>query len=86
MLQMGPMVRSWTIRHEAKLNFFKQTTGTSSFKNITLSLANHHQRLVCYEMSTGSLLRSRYLAIATSDRKSEYIIRYPREWGIQRYE
>ena len=59
MLQMGPMVRSWTIRHEAKLNFFKQTTGTSSFKNITLSLANHHQRLVCYEMSTGSLLRSR---------------------------
>ena len=59
MLQIGPMVRSWTIRHEAKLNFFKQTTGTSSFKNITLSLANHHQRLVCYEMSTGSLLRSR---------------------------
>ena len=59
MLQVGPMVRTWTIRHEAKLNFFKQATGTSSFKNITLSLANHHQRLACYAMSTGSLLCSR---------------------------
>ena len=59
MLQVGPMVRTWTIRHEAKLNFFKQTTGISSFKNITLSLANHHQRLACYEKSTGSLLHSR---------------------------
>jgi hypothetical protein len=59
MLQVGAMVRTWTIRHEAKLNFFKQTTGTSSFKNITLSLANHHQRLACYEMSNGNLLHSR---------------------------
>ena len=59
MLQVGPMVRTWTIRHEAKLNFFKQTTAISSFKNITLSLANHHQRLACYEKSTGSLLHSR---------------------------
>lgn len=58
-LQVGPMVRTWTIRHEAKLNFFKQATGTSSFKNITLSLAHHHQRLACYEMSTSSLLLSR---------------------------
>ena len=59
MLQVGPMVRTWTIRHEAKLNFFKQATGTSSFKNITLSLANHHQRLACYDMCLGNLLRSK---------------------------
>ena len=57
MLQLGPMVRTWTIRHEAKLNFFKQTTGVSSFKNITLSLASHHQHLACYEMASGNLLR-----------------------------
>ena len=57
MLQLGPMTRTWTIRHEAKLNFFKQTTGVSSFKNITLSLASHHQRLACYEMASGNLLR-----------------------------
>lgn len=59
MLQVGPMVRTWIIRHEAKLNFFKQTTGILSFKNITLSLANHHQCLACYEMSTSNLLCSR---------------------------
>lgn len=59
MLQVGPMVRTWTIRHEAKLNFFKQTTGILSFKNITLSLANHHQCLACYEMSTSNVLCSR---------------------------
>lgn len=38
LLQLGPMIRSWTIRHEAKLNFFKQASGLSSFKNITLFL------------------------------------------------
>lgn len=53
MLQIGPIVRTWTIRHEARLNFFRQATGTLSFKNITLSLANHHQRLACCEMSAG---------------------------------
>ena len=53
------MVRTGIIRHEAKLNFFKQATGTSSFKNITLSLANHHQQLACCEMSTGNLFHSR---------------------------
>ncbi len=57
MLQVGPMIRTWTIRHEAKLNFFKQAASLSSFKNVTLSLANHHQRLACYEMANGNLLR-----------------------------
>lgn len=59
-LQIGPMVRSWTIRHEAKLNFFKKAAPTSSFKNITLSLANHHQRLMCYEMSASRLICSSF--------------------------
>lgn len=59
-LQLGPMIDSWTIRHEAKLNFFKQATPTSSFKNITLSLANHHQRLMCYEMSSSKLINSSF--------------------------
>ena len=59
MLLVGPMVRTWTTRHEVKLNFFKQTTGISSFKNITLSLANYHQHLACYELPTDSLLHSR---------------------------
>ena len=40
MKAIGPMVRAWTIRHEAKLNFFKQSSRLANFKNIALSLAN----------------------------------------------
>ena len=32
--QMGPMVHTWTIRHEAKLNFFKQASHLLNFKNV----------------------------------------------------
>ena len=56
-LAIGPMVRSWTIRHEAKLNFFKQASHLSNFKNITC-LANRHQRWICYEMASNTFLHS----------------------------
>ena len=55
---LGPMVRTWTIRYEAKLNFFKQSARCSNFKNIAHSLANSHQRWMCYEMATGQLISS----------------------------
>ena len=57
-LQIGPMLRSWTMRHEAKLNIFKRASRIGNFKNIALSLASRHQRLLCYELSTGKLLQS----------------------------
>lgn len=50
------MTKTWTIRHEAKLNFFKQLTKMDNFKNIAFSMANHHQRWLCYELASGSLL------------------------------
>ena len=53
---VGPMTKSWTMRHEAKLNFFKQVTRLDNFKNIASSMANRHQRWICYELSSGSLL------------------------------
>jgi len=43
LMNLGPMVRTWTMRYEAKLNFFKQSSHPSNFKNITLSLTNSHQ-------------------------------------------
>ena len=47
-MSLGPMVRTWTIRQEAKLNFFK---------NISLTLAFRHQRWFCYQASSaGGLL------------------------------
>lgn len=50
-LKHGPLVRSWTMRHEAKLNFFKQASRLSNFKNLTLTLAKCHQLWLAYQCS-----------------------------------
>ena len=55
-LQVGPLVRSWTMRHEAKLHFFKQAAHMGNFKNVTLTLANRQQRWSCYQRSSGSIV------------------------------
>ncbi len=57
-LLVGPMLRTWNMRSEAKLNVFKQASRLGNFKNIALSVAHRHQRLLCYELSTGKLLDS----------------------------
>ena len=57
-LNVGPMIRTWNMRNEAKLNIFKQASRLGNFKNIAYSIANRHQRLLCYELSTGNLLDS----------------------------
>lgn len=49
------MVRAWNMRNEAKLNIFKQTSRLGNFKNIASSVANRHQRLFCYELSSSQL-------------------------------
>lgn len=55
---VGPMVRTWTIRHEAKLSFFKKASHLANFKNIAFSLANRHQRWLCYELASNKLLHN----------------------------
>ena len=55
---MGPVVRAMTTRHEAKLNFFKKASRLINFKNVAYSLACRHQRYMCYELSSGELLKS----------------------------
>ena len=53
---VAPMVRTWMIRHEAKLDFFKQASHLANFKNVAFALANRHQRWMCYEQSSGKLI------------------------------
>ena len=55
---LGPMVRNWTMRYEAKLNLFKSTAHLGNFKNIALTLAQRHQHWMCYQLSSGELLKS----------------------------
>ena len=57
MKSVGPMVRTWTIHHEAKLNFFKQAAHLANFTlHITFSLANRHQRWMCFQLASENLL------------------------------
>lgn len=57
-LRIGPLVRSWNMRYEAKLSLFKRASHLGNFKNIAFTLACCHQCLLCYELSTRSFLLS----------------------------
>ena len=57
-LAIGPSIRAWTMRHEAKLNFFKQASRISNFKNIPQSVARRHQRWQCYQLAKYNLLHT----------------------------
>ena len=58
MVMIGPMVRTWTFCHEAKLIFFKKASHLSNYENISLGLANYHQRWMCYELAADALLHT----------------------------
>ena len=47
----GPLIHSWTMRHEAKLSFIKRASRRGNFKNICLTVAKHHQLWHCYHTS-----------------------------------
>jgi len=50
---LGPMVRSWCMRYEAKHRYFKQLAGVlGNFTNVAYSLAMRHQRLQCLKVDS----------------------------------
>ena len=44
MMALGQLIRSWTMRFEAKLHLLKCAGRVSNFKNISQSIATRHQR------------------------------------------
>ena len=53
----GPMMRYWCMRYESKHSYFKDLAQkTKCFKNIPKSLAERHQRLVCYHFHQSKAL------------------------------
>ena len=51
------MMRYWCMRYEAKHSYFKDLAQkTKCFKNIPKSLAERHQRLVCYHFHQSKAL------------------------------
>lgn len=57
-MALGPLIRAWTMRFEAKLHLLKCAGRVSNFKNVSQSIATRHQRLMCYELSSSDLLHS----------------------------
>ena len=51
-IRCGPLIRNWCMRFEAKHKYFKKMAQTlGNFTNIAKSLANQHQRYMCYKMT-----------------------------------
>lgn len=49
--QIGPLILYWSMRFEAKHNFFRRLSHiVCNFKNITKSMAYRHQMYLCYQM------------------------------------
>ena len=47
----GPLIHSWTMRHEAKLSFIKRVAKSSNKKNVCKSVAKHHQLWLSYQLN-----------------------------------
>lgn len=47
----GPLIHTWTMRHEAKLSFVKRSSRRGNFKNILQTVVKHHQLWLCYQLN-----------------------------------
>lgn len=49
--KFGPLVCSWTMRHEAKLQVIKRAARHGNFKNICYTIAKRSQHALCYYLN-----------------------------------
>ena len=54
-LNYGPLVHTWTMRHEAKLRVIKRAARVSNFKNVCQTVAKRHQHLLCFYLHSNLL-------------------------------
>ena len=54
---LGPLINLWAMRSEAKHQYFKDLKKILNFKNICLSLSNHHQKKAAMNRSAGSIFK-----------------------------
>ena len=49
-ISVGPMVSTWCMRMEGKNSYFKKISRIGNFKNLPLSIAKRHQKLLCAKL------------------------------------
>lgn len=54
--RFGPLIHSWTMRHEAKPSCVKRSSRRGKFKNIVSTVVKHHQRWLSYYLHCDSHL------------------------------
>lgn len=52
----GPLIHTWTMRHEAKLRVIKRAARVSNFKNVCQTVAKRHQHLLCFYIHSNMFL------------------------------
>lgn len=52
-IRYGPLIYSWTMRHEAKLCILKRAASHGNFKNICYTVAKRTQHALCYHLNCG---------------------------------
>lgn len=55
-LNYGPLINAWTMRHEAKLRIIKRAARVSNYKNVCQSVAKRHQHLLSFYIHSNRLL------------------------------
>ena len=77
MERYGPLIHSWTMRHEAKLSFIKRASRRGNFKNICFTVVKHHQLWLCYNSTCVPHLI--YPPLEHSPKKTESLLRDERD-------
>ena len=65
-VRYGPLIYSWTMRHEAKLSVIKRASRHGNFKNICRTIARHSQRALCYHLNCGEPFLRKGIDIAST--------------------
>ena len=63
-VKYGPLIYSWTMRHEAKLSVVKRAASHGNFKNICYTVAKRTQHALCYHLNCGERFLSTYLEVS----------------------
>lgn len=58
--RFGPLIRYWCMRMEAKNAYTKKAANKGNFKNVTLSFAERHQRLLALTLTDPNIMTDTY--------------------------
>ena len=63
-LMFGPLIHSWTMRHEAKLSVLKRAGHHGNFKNICYTIAKRSVHSLCYQLNCGHTFLTKTTQVA----------------------